>query len=59
MTQEDYIHYLERKIANNQEKMLEINKENQNIQQMIESVKNKSLQQESPKLVKTKKIGVI
>lgn len=28
MAYEDYIHYLERKIANNQEKILEINEEN-------------------------------
>lgn len=41
MAQEDYIHYLERKIANNQEKILEINEENQKIQQMIEKVKIK------------------
>ena len=54
MTQEDYIHYLERKIANNQEKILDINEENQKIQQMIENLKIKSLKQEEPKLVKTK-----
>ena len=59
MTQEDYIHYLERKIANNQEKILEINKENKKIQQMIESVKIKSLKQKSSKLIKTKKIGEV
>ena len=56
MTQEDYIHYLGRKIANNQEKILEINEENQRIESMIKKVK--SSKQESPKLVKTKKIGV-
>ena len=41
MTQEDYIDYLERKIARNQEKILEINKKNQEIQKAIENIQIK------------------
>lgn len=44
MTQEDYIHYLERKIRGNQEKILEISKKNQALQKMIENVKTEKIQ---------------
>ena len=50
MTQEDYIDYLERKIARNQEKILEINKKNQEIQKMIENVQTKKNQKSLKKL---------
>lgn len=54
MTQEDYVHYLERKIRENQEKILEISKENQEIQKMTENVqteKNQKVRQLSKRLV--------
>ena len=54
MTQVDYINYLERKIARNEEKILEINKKNKKIQKMIENVQKKGTH-ETKKLVK--KIG--
>ena len=44
MIQEDYVRYLEREIRGNQEKILEINKENQTLQKMIENVKNEKNQ---------------
>lgn len=54
MTQEDYIHYLERKIANNQEKILKIDEENQKIRAMIENVQKKETNHEIKQLVKRK-----
>lgn len=54
MTQEDYIHYLERKIANNQEKILELNKENQKNKAMIENVQKRETNQDIKKLVLAK-----
>lgn len=45
MTQVDYIHYLERKIVVNQEKISKIDEENKKIQKMIENVQNKKIKQ--------------
>ena len=50
MTQEDYIYYLKRKITRNKEKILEINKKNQEIQKMIENVQTKKNQKSLKKL---------
>ena len=58
MTQEDYIHYLERKIENNHQKILDINKENQRIKKMIENVQIQEKHKEM-QLVKKKKIRTI
>ena len=50
MTQEDYIYYLKRKITRNKEKILEINKKNQEIQKMIENVQTEKNQKSLKKL---------
>ena len=59
MKQEDYIHCLERKIANNQMKILEINEENQKFKEMIEKVQIREEKEEVKKLLKKKDVGVI
>lgn len=51
MTQDDYIYYLERKITNNQKKILEINEENQKIRVMIENVQKKETNHDIKQLV--------
>lgn len=56
MTEEDYILYLERMIAKNQNQILEINKENNRIQKMIEKVQKREENQEISHLIKTKKM---
>ena len=54
MTQEDYIHYLERKISNNQEKILVIDEENHKIRAMIENVQKIKTNNDIKQLVKKK-----
>ena len=59
MTREDYIHYLKRKIASNQEKILKINEENKRIKEMIENVQMIKSKQKVTQLVKKKNVRTI
>lgn len=59
MTKDDYLDYLKRKVAYNQDRIKEIKGQNKKIQNIIDNLQIKESNNDKTQLIKKKKIGVM